>query len=74
MLISKYLAHPASKTGILVPFLGVVPLVKTKDSAFGGSGIYNVRVRCGVDSPRPVDGVFLELRRVPRQTMNIDPH
>lgn len=71
-LIGNYLAHPASKTGIMVPFRGLVPFVKTKESAFGRSGIYKVRVRCGVDRPQPVDGVFLELRRVPRQTMNID--
>lgn len=71
-LITNYLAHPASKTGIMVPFRGLVPFVKTKESAFGRSGVYKVRVRCGVDRPQPVDGVFLEIRRVPRQTMNID--
>ena len=71
-LITEYLAHPASKTGILVPFRGLVPYVKTKEAAFGRSGIYKVRVRCGVDNPHPVDGVFLEMRRVPRQTMNVD--
>lgn len=71
-LITNYLDHPASKSGILVPFRGLVPFVKTKESAFGRSGLYKVRVRCGVDSPQPVDGVFLEVRRVPRQTMNID--
>ncbi|MCA9072403.1 MAG: DUF1592 domain-containing protein, partial [Planctomycetaceae bacterium] len=71
-LITNYLDHPASKSGILVPFRGLVPFVKTKESAFGRSGLYKVRVRCGVDRPQPVDGVFLEVRRVPRQTMNID--
>lgn len=71
-LINNYLDHPSSKTGILVPSRGLVPFVKSKDSVFGRSGVYKVRVRCGVDSPEPVDGVFLEIRRVPRQTMNID--
>lgn len=71
-LIDDYLAHPAAKAGILVPFRGLLPMVKSNDSIFGRSGVYKVRVRCGVDSPQPVDGVFLEVRRVPRQTMNID--
>ncbi|MEQ8791937.1 MAG: DUF1587 domain-containing protein [Pirellulaceae bacterium] len=71
-LTTDYLAHPASKTGVLVPFRGLVPSVKSNESVFGRSGVYKVRVRCGVDSPHPVDGVFLELRRVPRQTTNVD--
>ncbi|QDU96020.1 DUF1592 domain-containing protein [Lignipirellula cremea] len=71
-LLTDYLAHPASSQGVLVPFRGITPFVKSKTNVLGRNGVYKVRVRCGVDSPQPVDGVFLEVRRVPRQTSNID--
>jgi len=71
-LITDYLTHPASETGNLVPFRGLVPSFKSPKSVFGRNGIYKVRIRCGVDSPRPVDGVFLEVSRAPRQTKKID--
>lgn len=71
-LMTEYLEHPASDTGNLVPFRGLVPSFGSNEAVFGRSGIYKVRIRCGVDSPQPVDGVFLEVRRVPRQTKTID--
>jgi len=70
-LTRDYLGNPASKTGAIVPFRGLLPLFRA-DKLLGRVGEYKVRVRCGVDSPQPVEGVFLEVRRVPRQSLTID--
>ena len=71
-LVAGYLSHPAAEAGIFMPFRGLVPSFKTNNPVFGRPGVYKVRIRCGVLHPKPVEGVFLEVSRVPRQTTNVD--